>query len=171
MQAEYGEEDCCENQHQSSKGTLIATPVAVTRPIYKTYAFGQCHTSDIKSADQMVKIIKLQEDNAGPYLPVDDVDVVSPEHSNDFSIEVVCQPAKSPDCNVLDLDFLPKLERVGRLPENPESDPAIVVVVHAFLEEHEDDLAVVQSEMTREEDEVALCYEMEEMHIGSEDHS
>ncbi|RHY29182.1 hypothetical protein DYB32_005359 [Aphanomyces invadans] len=64
-----------------------------------------------------------------------------------------------------------KLERVGRWPENPESDPAVVAVARAILEEHDDEAhpAVVKAAMACAEDELALCCAMKEMHIGSED--
>ncbi|ETV92087.1 hypothetical protein H310_13506 [Aphanomyces invadans] len=61
-----------------------------------------------------------------------------------------------------------KLERVGRWPENPERDAAVVAVSRAILEEHDDEAhpAVVKVAMACAEDELALCCAMKEMHIG-----
>ncbi|RHY34562.1 hypothetical protein DYB32_000853 [Aphanomyces invadans] len=64
-----------------------------------------------------------------------------------------------------------KLERLGRLPEEPECDPAVVAVALARLDA-EDEAAHVASAEEEEAlvaDEVALCGALEDFDIGGED--
>ncbi|XP_057775471.1 uncharacterized protein LOC130994446 [Salvia miltiorrhiza] len=52
-----------------------------------------------------VKHIFIQQDNAKPHFNKDDPDFQAAANSDGFNIELVCQPANSPDLNVNDLGF------------------------------------------------------------------
>ena len=51
------------------------------------------------------KEIYIQQDNARPHLQPDNPAIVAAATKNGFNIKLICQPAQSPDSNVLDLDF------------------------------------------------------------------
>ncbi|XP_057793023.1 uncharacterized protein LOC131009627 [Salvia miltiorrhiza] len=52
-----------------------------------------------------IKHIIIQQDNARPHFNKDDPDFIVAANSDGFKIDLVCQPANSPDLNVNDLGF------------------------------------------------------------------
>ncbi|XP_057780176.1 uncharacterized protein LOC130998786 [Salvia miltiorrhiza] len=52
-----------------------------------------------------LKHIIIQRDNAKPHFNKDDPDFITAANSDGFKVELVCQPANSPDLNVNDLGF------------------------------------------------------------------
>ncbi|XP_057798731.1 uncharacterized protein LOC131014673 [Salvia miltiorrhiza] len=51
------------------------------------------------------KNIFIQQDNAKPHIKVDDLEFLAVPRADGFNIQLLCQPANSPDTNVNDLGF------------------------------------------------------------------
>ncbi|XP_057770731.1 uncharacterized protein LOC130990519 [Salvia miltiorrhiza] len=91
-----------------AKGVLEVKPIrSITKEVIKECIIKQVIPA-IKEkwpkSDQM-KHIFIQQDNAKPHFNKDDPDFIAAANSDGFNIELVCQPANSPDLNVNDLGF------------------------------------------------------------------
>ncbi|XP_057250640.1 uncharacterized protein LOC125497841 [Beta vulgaris subsp. vulgaris] len=51
------------------------------------------------------KTIWIQQDNARPHIAIDDAQFLEAANSDGFDMHLICQPAQSPDLNLLDLGF------------------------------------------------------------------
>ena len=58
-----------------------------------------------KWPENACKDIWIQQDNARPHIAVDDAEFIAASNMDGFNMRLVCQPAQSPDLNVLDLGF------------------------------------------------------------------
>ncbi|ETV64386.1 hypothetical protein H257_18710 [Aphanomyces astaci] len=89
-----------------ARGTLITTPIVVTKPLYRQYLLDHVIPT-IKQAwpGPRAHPIYIQQDNARPHVEVDDAAVTAAGCSDGWKIQLVAQPAMSPDFNVLDLGF------------------------------------------------------------------
>jgi len=92
-------------------GTPETKPVSVTRGIYKAMLLEEVLPAiKAKWPPSSSKAICVQQDNARPHVPADDIDVVAAGHADGWAIKMVCQPPNSPDTNVLDLGFFRALQ-------------------------------------------------------------
>lgn len=76
--------------------------------------------------------IKVQQDNAGPHVSEDNKDIMDTGLADGWTIEMACQPPRSPDLNVLDLGIFNAIQSVQyRWPTN-KLDDLVVAVDNAF---------------------------------------
>lgn len=78
--------------------------------------------------------IKIQQDNAGPHVPVNRADIVSAGEVDGWRIRMVCQPPRSPDFNILDLGFFNSIQSLQYKKHTTEIDGLITAVNEAFNE-------------------------------------
>ena len=60
----------------------------------------------------MDKPIFIQQDNAPSHLKVDDPQFCEVAKQDGFDIRLICQPANSPDFNILDLGFFRAIQAI-----------------------------------------------------------
>ncbi|XP_057770858.1 uncharacterized protein LOC130990650 [Salvia miltiorrhiza] len=91
-----------------AKGVLEVKPIqSITKEVIKECIIKQVIPA-IKEKwpkSYQLKHIIIQQDNAKPHFNKDDPDFIVAANSDGFKIELVCQPANSPDLNVNDLGF------------------------------------------------------------------
>ncbi|ETW01375.1 hypothetical protein H310_06925 [Aphanomyces invadans] len=94
-------------------GTLVTTPVAVTRPVYKDmlvkHVIPAIKTKWPKGASRRVF---LQQDFAKPHVAPTDDDIIEACSSGGWAMELKFQPPNSPDLNVLDLGFFRSIQTI-----------------------------------------------------------
>ncbi|KAF0748156.1 hypothetical protein AaE_007446 [Aphanomyces astaci] len=93
------------------RGALVTTPMTVTKTIYRDFLL----THVIPSIKRMWpgrrgSPIYIQQDNARPHVALDDAAVTAAGVADGWNIQLVCQPAMSPDFNVLDLGFFNSIQ-------------------------------------------------------------
>lgn len=118
-----------------AKGTLETKNVpTVDRKAYKAYLLEHVIPA-IKCSwprGEKSQTIWIQQDNAKPHVPVDDPDVVAAGQSDGWDIRIVCQPAQSPDFNVLDLGFFASIQALQYQEETHTIDKLIDAVNTSF---------------------------------------
>ncbi len=84
------------------------------------------------------KDITINQDNAPPHPLVDDpelleyfAELAKPENGG-WQIRLICQPANSPDLNILDLAFFRALQSVQQANPSNTKDALIAVVRQSF---------------------------------------
>ncbi|XP_042047354.1 uncharacterized protein LOC121793381 [Salvia splendens] len=65
-----------------------------------------------KWPDNISKEIFIQQDNARPHISHNDAEFQSVANTDGFRFHIICQPANSPDCNVLDLGFFRAIQSI-----------------------------------------------------------
>ncbi|OQR82258.1 hypothetical protein ACHHYP_16321 [Achlya hypogyna] len=88
------------NSKVRKAGTPIVTPTTVNRDAYRDMLVRKLVPAIMSKWPRDVKIIRVQQDNAGPH--------VKPGllwEGNGLTVTMVCQPASSPDFNILDLGY------------------------------------------------------------------
>ena len=88
------------NSSKRPAGTPIMTPTAVNRDAYRNMLTNKLVPAILSRWPRDVKSIRVQQDNAGPH--------VKPGllwEGNGLTVTMVCQPASSPDFNILDLGY------------------------------------------------------------------
>ena len=95
------------------RGTLITKPMtSVTRDIIRRYMIDKL-LPDIKTkwpAEGRHETIWIQQDNCRTHIPVDDPEFCAAAQADGWDIRLTCQPANSPDTNVLDLGFFAAIQ-------------------------------------------------------------
>ncbi|XP_021757883.1 uncharacterized protein LOC110722901 [Chenopodium quinoa] len=71
------------------------------------------------------KTIWIQQDNARPHINIDDPEFLEEANKDGFDMHLICQPAQSPDLNVLDLGFFRAIQAIQHQ-EFPESVEELV---------------------------------------------
>ncbi|XP_057793204.1 uncharacterized protein LOC131009814 [Salvia miltiorrhiza] len=95
------------NSKNRSKGTLEVKPIAaITKEVMKACLIKEM-VPIFKAKWPLAanKHIFIQQDNAKPHIKPDDPDFLAVANTDGFKIQLVCQPANSPDTNVNDLGF------------------------------------------------------------------
>ncbi|ETV80703.1 hypothetical protein H257_06204 [Aphanomyces astaci] len=88
------------------RGTPGTVAMTVTKPIYRRLLVDKVIPAiQAKWPGRRGGTIYLQQDNARPHVAVDDAEVVAASRKNGWNIQLVAQPAMSPDFNVHDLGF------------------------------------------------------------------
>lgn len=80
------------------------------------------------------RLIKIQQDNAGPRVPVDHAEIVETGQLDGCQIRMMCQPPRSPDFNILDLGFFNSIQSLQYKTPTAEIDGLITAVNTAFHE-------------------------------------
>ncbi|ETN19222.1 hypothetical protein PPTG_04597 [Phytophthora nicotianae INRA-310] len=76
--------------------------------------------------------IKVQQDNAGPHVAEDNADILEAGIEHGWTIEMTCQPPRSPDLNVLDLGLFNAIQSVQYRYPTHNHQGLIAVVEDAF---------------------------------------
>lgn len=68
-------------------------------------------------------VIRIQQDNASPHVEANDAEVLAAGREDGWRIIIDCQPAQSPDLNVLDLGYFNSIQSLQNrcLPASPLS--------------------------------------------------
>ncbi|XP_057550536.1 uncharacterized protein LOC130828588 [Amaranthus tricolor] len=82
-------------------------------------------SSSNKPAANGVRDIWIQQDNARPHILTDDHASNKAATQDGFNIRLVCQPASSPDMNILDLSLFNALQSI-QFREFPKDSPALI---------------------------------------------
>ncbi|KAJ1270982.1 hypothetical protein BS78_06G093700 [Paspalum vaginatum] len=80
------------------------------------------------------KPIFIQQDNAPTHLKVDDPQFCEVAKQDGFGIRLICQPANSPDFNILDLGFFRAIQAIQYKKGAKTLNDLIPAVEQAFLE-------------------------------------
>ncbi|KAF0715869.1 Aste57867_3131 [Aphanomyces stellatus] len=115
------------------RGTPVTTPVTVTKKVYREYLLEHVIPT-IKKVwpGRRSHPIYIQQDNARPHVEVDDAAVTLAGHSDGWSIQLVAQPAMSPDFNVLDLGFFNSIQALQHREVVTGIDDLVAAVHRAF---------------------------------------
>lgn len=76
--------------------------------------------------------IRVQQDNAGPHVPEDHAEVQEAGSEEGWRIEMMCQPPRSPDMNILDLGFFNAIQAQQYKSPTNQTDSLIGAVTDAF---------------------------------------
>jgi len=74
----------------------------------------------------------VQQDNAGPHVQSDNADIVEAGREDGWNIQMISQPPRSPDMNVLDLGFFHSLQSLQYKTPTFTMDGLIAAVEAAF---------------------------------------
>jgi hypothetical protein len=115
-------EPAAQNSKNRSANTLITKPMNVTKDVYATMMIDKVLPA-IRSkwpCGSSIAMIYIQHDNAKLYLDPKDSRFVNAAHDSDFNMWLHCQPANSPDMNILDLGFFNAIQSLQHqsLPKN-----------------------------------------------------
>nr|CCA25501.1 transposase putative [Albugo laibachii Nc14] len=95
-------------------GSKICFDEHINREVYKhfrlTYVFPSI--KEKRPVGEMKRPIFVQQDNATPHVVVSDPDIVAAGTEYGWNISLVCQPANSPDFNVLGLGYFAAIQRL-----------------------------------------------------------
>ena len=116
------------------RGTLITKPMtSVTRDIIRRYMIDKL-LPDIKTkwpAEGRHETIWIQQDNCRTHIPVDDPEFCAAAQADGWDIRLTCQPANSPDTNVLDLGFFAAIQALFHRSGMPKNIDEIVEKVES----------------------------------------
>jgi hypothetical protein len=76
--------------------------------------------------------IKIQQDNARPHIKPTDPDFVAAVARSNFNIQLLCQPANSPDMNVLDLGYFNSIQSLQHEAAPKTIDELVEAVYQSF---------------------------------------
>ncbi|CAL5044632.1 unnamed protein product [Urochloa decumbens] len=111
------------------RGTPITKPItSVTRDVIRRYMIDKL-LPDIKAkwpAEGRHETIWIQQDNCRSHIPVDDPEFCAAAQSDGWDIRLMCQPANSPDTNVLDLGFFAAIQALFHRSGMPKTIDEIV---------------------------------------------
>ncbi|XP_057791292.1 uncharacterized protein LOC131008429 [Salvia miltiorrhiza] len=101
------EEAATRNSKNRAKGTIETKAIhSITKAVMKECFINQMiPIIKAKWPAGLSKNIFIQQDNAKPHIKNNDPDFIAAATSDGFNIQLVCQPANSPDTNVNDLGF------------------------------------------------------------------
>jgi hypothetical protein len=102
------------NSKRRRRGTVYLRPCEVNKPINRDQLINQVIPA-IKErwpAATARMPIGIQQDNAGPHVGCSDEAVLEAGREDNYNIYLKKQPARSPDCNVLDLGFFRSVDSV-----------------------------------------------------------
>ncbi|ETV76984.1 hypothetical protein H257_09391 [Aphanomyces astaci] len=96
------------------RGTIATSPIIVTKPVYRVFL--------------------VNNDNARPHIQVDDLAVPTAATTGGWRIQLVAQPAMSPDFNVLNLGLFNSIQALQHRQVVTCIDD-LVAAVHAAFDE------------------------------------
>ncbi|KAG2634225.1 hypothetical protein PVAP13_2NG155506 [Panicum virgatum] len=116
------------------RGTPITKPItSVTRDVIRRYLIDKM-LPDIKAkwpAEGRHETIWIQQDNCRSHIPVDDPEFCAAAQADGWDIRLTCQPANSPDTNVLDLGLFAAIQALFQRSGMPKTIDEIVQKVEA----------------------------------------
>ncbi|KAE9024575.1 hypothetical protein PR001_g12645 [Phytophthora rubi] len=115
------------------KGAIVTKCVNMTRSVYvkmlKTKVLPAIRT---KWPGGKRRVIFIQQDNASPHVLEKDEEIAAAGKEDGWDIRMKCQPARSPDMNVLDLGFFHSIQSLQCQEETYTIDQLIEAVARAF---------------------------------------
>ncbi|XP_042029894.1 uncharacterized protein LOC121776796 [Salvia splendens] len=96
------------------KGTLETKPIpSVNKAVMRDCLIQKIiPTIKAKWSDNISNDIFIQQDNTRPHIMHNDAEFQSVANTDGFKFHIICQPANSPDCNVLDLGFFIAIQSI-----------------------------------------------------------
>lgn len=127
------QEEAKRNSKNRPKGTLVTKTVDVintaeSRRMLIEKVIPAIHQRFPRSN----KVVYVQQDNAKPHCSFNDKDVVTAGCKNGWTIQLVNQPANSPDFNVLDLGFFNAIQSLQHQSAPETIDELIQAVEESF---------------------------------------
>lgn len=109
---------------------------SVTREIIKQFMLKQVlpNTMEIWPREDIGRPIFIQQDNARTHISCDNEDFCRAASQNGFDIRLMCQPANSPDLNILDLGFFRAIQSLQHKKAPKSVDELVNAVVKSFEE-------------------------------------
>ncbi|XP_042030051.1 uncharacterized protein LOC121776981 [Salvia splendens] len=97
-----------------AKGTLETKPIqSVNKEVMRDCLIHKIiPTIKAKWSANISKEIFIQQDNARPHIMHNDAEFQSVANTDGFKFHIICQPANSLDCNVLDLGFFRAIQYI-----------------------------------------------------------
>ncbi|XP_065862399.1 uncharacterized protein [Euphorbia lathyris] len=125
------------NSVNRAAGTLETKPInSITRDVIRSYLIGKVLPA-IKEKWPRVDCrdpIFIQQDNARTHIDQNDEEFCQAASQGGFNIRLMCQPANSPDMNVLDLGFFSAIQAL----QYKESPTTVDELVHDVVKSYED---------------------------------
>ncbi|KAF0719487.1 hypothetical protein AaE_010451 [Aphanomyces astaci] len=117
------------------RGTMVTAPITVTKSVYRDFLVNKVvrRIKQVWPGRRDVPVY-IQQDNARPHVQVDDVAVATAGTTGGWRIQLVAQPAMSPDFNVLDLGFFNSIQALQHRQVVTCIDD-LVAAVHAAFDE------------------------------------
>jgi hypothetical protein len=116
------------------RGTMVTKAMtSVTRDVVRRFVIDKV-LPNIKSkwpVEDRHNTIWIQQDNCRTHIVPDDPEFVAAAQADGWDIRLTCQPANSPDCNVLDLGFFAAIQSLFRRSGMPKNIDDIVKKVEA----------------------------------------
>jgi hypothetical protein len=119
------------------RGTPVTMPININRDKYRAMLIDKVIPSIIAKwpHSDIKQTIRIQQDNAGPHIKPGDVLFDESAHYPLFDFNILCQPANSPDMNILDLGFFNSIQSLQNDYEMSTIDDIVDATLEAF--EHE----------------------------------
>ena len=101
--------------HNRLRGEQVIKPIqSITRDVIRDFMINRVLPA-IKAKwprEDVHKPIFIQQDNAPSHLKVNDPQFCEIAKQDEFDIRIICQPANSPDFNILDLGFFRAIQAI-----------------------------------------------------------
>jgi len=123
------------NSKNRQKGTMVTKPIeSITKDEVRTMIEDNVFPAIREKFPQSYKRkpIYLQQDNAKPHTAVDDLELCREGRRDGWNLQLVCQPANSPDLNVLDLGFFNSIQSLQHQYKIQNVDDLILAVEESF---------------------------------------
>ncbi|KAF0748044.1 hypothetical protein AaE_007495 [Aphanomyces astaci] len=115
------------------RGTPVTVPMTVTKPVYRRFLVDKVIPAiQAQWPGRRGATIYVQQDNAKPHVAVDDPEVLAAGRKEGWNIQLMAQPAQSPDFNVLDLGFFNAIQSLQHQTTARTIDDLIKCVEDAF---------------------------------------
>lgn len=123
------------NSKNRPAGTIEVKPITVTRDVYREYLENKVFPAiRSKFPFQRHTRVRLQQDNAKPHISENDDSILHQSFVNSQRISILCQPANSPDLNILDLSFFNAIQSVQNKIVSNNVEELISAVEKSFKE-------------------------------------
>ncbi|XP_074314285.1 uncharacterized protein LOC141649494 [Silene latifolia] len=118
-------------------GTLVTKPIpSVTREVIRNFLIEKVVPA-IKATwpiEDMGSTIFIQQDNARTHIDPNDPEFRRVASQDGFDIRLMCQPANSPDLNILDLGFFSAIQSLQQKKRSDTVDELIGAVENSFMD-------------------------------------
>ncbi|KAG3078961.1 hypothetical protein PC121_g7103 [Phytophthora cactorum] len=116
-----------------AKGDPITKNVSMTRAVYTKMLREKVFPAiREKWSGKKSTTIKVQQDNAGPHVQDDNADIIEAGQEGGWDIQMVSQPPRSPDMDVLDLGFFNSLQSLQHKTPTFDTDGLFAAVEASF---------------------------------------
>ncbi|KAJ1263987.1 hypothetical protein BS78_09G228800 [Paspalum vaginatum] len=120
-----------------SAGTIEMKPIeSITKDVMQSFLIEKVLPA-IRAKwprEDVGKPIYIQQDNAKPHVPPNDRLFSEAAKQDGFDIRIICQPANSPDLNILDLGFFNSLQSIQHKRSTKTTEELVAIVEKAFAD-------------------------------------